>query len=232
MGERRDVLRAVQPQEGEPAPRGGLDDAVDAPAPARARPLHPAGSAEDPRPLAALPGPIFESRGGRLSSTWTCSRCGEEHAGLPDLSFDAPWHWDGPHGEPDRLTEDLCRWTDADGNPAFFIRGVLHIPLVDGDDTFGYGAWSSLSEQSFERVVDLWTDPARVHEDPYFGWLSNRLPGYPDTLNLPLDVITAELDLRPAFVLHDGEHPIIAAQRQGITVARARELVERDLHPS
>jgi hypothetical protein len=162
---------------------------------------------------------------------WTCSRCGEEHEGLPlDLSLDAPWHWDGPHSDADRLTEDLCRWTDADGDPAFFIRGVLHIPLTDADDTFGYGVWSSLSERSFDRIVDLWSDRDRVHEDPYFGWLSNRLPGYPDTLNLPLDVVTAELDLRPAFVLHDGEHPLIAEQRHGITLERARELVELQLH--
>jgi hypothetical protein len=162
---------------------------------------------------------------------WTCSRCGEAHEGLPlDFGFDEPWHWRGPAGDADLLTEDLCRWTDDAGDAAFFIRGVLHIPIVDADDTFRYGAWSSLSERSFERVVELWDDPARVHEDPYFGWFSNRLPGYPDTLSLPLDVVTAELDLRPALVLHDGDHPLIAEQRDGITMARVHELVELHLH--
>ncbi len=163
--------------------------------------------------------------------TWTCSRCGEVHDGLPlDFVYHEPWHWDGPRGADDWLTPDLCRWTDDDGNAAFFIRGVLHIPIVDADDTFRYGIWSSLSERSFERVVEQWDDPARVHEDPYFGWFSNRLPGYPDTLNLPLDVVTAELELRPALVLHDRDHPLVAEQRDGITLARVHELVELHLH--
>jgi len=163
--------------------------------------------------------------------SWTCTTCGEEHEGLPlDLALDAPWHWDGPQAEGDRISADLCVWTDDEGDRTYFIRGVLHIPILDADDTFRYGVWSSLSERSFERVGDLWDDPARVHEDPYFGWFSNRLTGYPDTLNLPLDVVTTELDLRPAFVLHDGEHPLVREQRDGIRLERVRELVELHLH--
>ena len=50
------------------------------------------------------------------------------------------------------------------------------------------------------------------------------------TVNLPLDVVTAELDLRPVFVLHDGEHPLIAEQRDGITLDRVLDLVRPRLH--
>ncbi len=164
--------------------------------------------------------------------SWTCSRCGEEHEGLPhDFAFDEPNYWDGGR-EQDLLTEDLCRWTDDEGKPNYFIRGLISIPVLDADDAFRYGVWSSLSEASFRRVVELWDDPARVLEEPYFGWLSNSLPGYPDTLSLPLDVVTPALELRPSFLLHDGDHPLVREQREGITTARIRELAELNLHPA
>ena len=78
--------------------------------------------------------------------SWTCSRCGEEHEGLPhDLAFDAPMHWDGGKSDNDELTDDLCVWTDDAAGPAFFIRGLLTLPVLDADDDFRYGVWSSLS---------------------------------------------------------------------------------------
>ena len=31
---------------------------------------------------------------------WRCSRCGEEHEGLPlDWAYDSPVYWDGPRAE-------------------------------------------------------------------------------------------------------------------------------------
>lgn len=162
---------------------------------------------------------------------WACNRCGEEHEGLPlDWAFDNPAYWDGGQGPDDRLTDDLCTWTDDDGELNFFIRGVLHIPIRDSDETLRYGVWSSLSRASFDRVVELWDDAARVHEAPYFGWLSNSLPGYPETLNLPVDVVTAALDLRPAIVLHENDHPLVVEQREGITLERVRDIAELNLH--
>lgn len=162
---------------------------------------------------------------------WTCSRCGKEHSGLPhDWAFTEPAYWEGPRSKDDKLTEDLCRWTDDAGKPSYFIRGLLTIPVVDEPDDFRYGVWSSLSERSFERVIEVWDDPARVDEDPYFGWLSNALPGYPETLNLALDVVTSSLDLRPEFVLHEADHPLVLEQRNGITSARVREIAELNLH--
>jgi hypothetical protein len=164
---------------------------------------------------------------------WTCSRCGAEHEGVPlDLAFDEPWHWNGGNASDDWISDDLCAWTDDVGEPAFFIRGVLPIRVLDSDEVFGYGVWSSLSRRSFERVVELWDDPARVEEPPYFGWLSNSLPGYPETVSLPLDVITEELDQRPTFRLHEGDHPLIREQHHGITRDRVVEIAELNLHPA
>ncbi len=149
-----------------------------------------------------------------------------------DWGFDEPSHWDGGKSTDDFLSEDLCVWTDDAGEKAYFIRGVLHIPVVDSDETLGYGVWSSLSRRSYERVVELWEDAGRVHEDPYFGWLSNSIAGYPETLNLACDVVTADLNLRPAIVLHEGDHPLIREQREGITMARVQEIAAEMLHPA
>ena len=162
---------------------------------------------------------------------WTCSRCGEEHEGVPlDWAYDTPIYWDGPRHDDDWLTEDLCTWTDDAGERNFFIRGVLEIPVAYSDERLGYGVWSSLSEDSFRRVVDLWDDPARTEEPPYFGWLSNSIPGYPETLNLPLDVVVQELETRPLLVLHDGDHPLVEEQRQGIPAPRVQEIAELNMH--
>jgi hypothetical protein len=140
--------------------------------------------------------------------------------------------WDGGKSDNDELTDDLCVWTDDAGEPAFFIRGLLTIPVLDADDDFRYGVWSSLSAASFERIVELWDDPARIEEAPYFGWLSNSIPGYPDTASLPLSVITGSLELRPSFLLDDGDHPLIREQREGITTNRVLEFAELNLHPA
>jgi hypothetical protein len=162
---------------------------------------------------------------------WTCSRCGEEHVGIPfDWAYEAPMYWDGPRTDDDWLTEDLCVWTDDAPKRNYFIRGVLHVPVLDAEQTLGYGVWASLSEDSFKRVTSLWDDPARVEQPPYFGWMSNSLPGYPDTRNLPLDVVVQEIEMRPSLVLHDGDHPLIAEQREGITTERVLEIAELNMH--
>ena len=162
---------------------------------------------------------------------WSCARCGEVHTGLPfDWAFDSPVYWEGPRAEGDLLTDDLCVWTDDDEQRSYFVRGILELPVPGQEQPFAYGVWSSLSEASFRRVVELWDDPARVEEPAYFGWLSNRLPGYPDTLNLPLDVETRALELRPTFVLQPTDHPLAVEQREGITVGRVQEIAEQLLH--
>jgi hypothetical protein len=162
---------------------------------------------------------------------WTCSRCGREHEGVPlDWAIDRPTYWEGPRSDEDWLSEDLCVWTDDAGQRSYFIRGLLHVPVRELERSLAYGVWSSLSERSFRRVYDLWDDPARTEEEPYFGWLSNSLVGYPETLNLPLDVVVEELDKRPSFVLHDGDHPLIAEQQSGISEARVREIAELNMH--
>jgi hypothetical protein len=73
-------------------------------------------------------------------------------------------------------------------------------------------------------------DPARAAEPPNFGWLSNRLWQYPDTLNLKCKVISQPVDRRPLIELEPTDHPLSVEQRNGISQQRFIELSEQCLH--
>ena len=161
-----------------------------------------------------------------------------EHDELPlSFGFDAPAHWSwlepGDRVRRGTCDADLCVMTDDGGDPARFVRGVIELPIVDAagpdDATFLIGVWSSLSEASFGALVDLRAGVHGAGDGPWFGWLSNRLPVYPETLNLPTDVIPREPDLRPLIRVQPGEHPLVVDQA-GITLDRAVELSESWLH--
>jgi hypothetical protein len=167
-----------------------------------------------------------------MSTAWTCERCGETHTGLPDIGISQPDLWLRLTDEErarSRLDADTCE-INADDGSSFFVRGVLELPLVDADGTFGYGVWGSLSESHFRRFLELYDDPERVDEPPYFSWLSNRLAGWPETLNLKTNVEIFDIASRPRIVLEPTDHPLARAQYEGIAFRRALELVEPHLH--
>jgi hypothetical protein len=88
----------------------------------------------------------------------------------------------------------------------------------------------SLSRTEFERIVRLWDDPSRANEPPYFGKLATRLPGYPETLNLHVNLHTAEAGTRPYVELEPTDHPLAVEQRSGVTMARVQQIAESYLH--
>jgi hypothetical protein len=49
-------------------------------------------------------------------------------------------------------------------------------------------------------------------------------------LNLPLGVLIRALGERPCFELHESDHPLVAAQRKGVTMDFVQEMAERHLH--
>jgi len=166
-------------------------------------------------------------------SGFKCSACGEWHDELPmGFSADAPYWYDviAPEERERRaeLSSDQCIIDDEH----FFVRGVLEIPVTDGDGPFTWGVWVSLSLKNFERMTELWEMPGREGEPPYFGWLSTALPCYPDTLSLKTHVHTRPVGTRPLIELEPTEHPLAVEQRNGITMARVKEIVERVLHDS
>jgi hypothetical protein len=166
-----------------------------------------------------------------MSGNFVCRHCGIVHAGLP-LAFGADepiYVEDIPAAErSDRvsLSSDQCI---IDGKH-YFVRGCLEIRIADSSDVFDRGVWVSLSEKSFQRVSELWTEPGRESEPSFFGWLSSRLPGYPDTLNLKTRVHLRPVGIRPFIELEPTEHPLSLEQQRGISAERARQIAESLLH--
>ncbi|WP_186382366.1 DUF2199 domain-containing protein [Amycolatopsis rhizosphaerae] len=88
----------------------------------------------------------------------------------PPLSYGtrAPAYWrDDLASQPGNLlTADQC----VIANEHFFVRARIVLPIVDSPETFEWSVWVSLSPGNYQRACDLWNDPARVNEPPYFGW--------------------------------------------------------------
>lgn len=58
-----------------------------------------------------------------------------------------------------------------------------------------------------------------------FGYLMNDLPGTPTSLLPHADVTFGEHKARPVVWLHDAEHPLVEAQREGVTLERVASWV-------
>lgn len=160
-----------------------------------------------------------------------CQVCGEWHEGLPDIGFDAPLHYHQLSEEERAATatksSDLCTIADED----FFVRGVIEIPIQGRADHFGIGAWVSLKEENFRRYEELFDAEEPSGDGPYFGWLCNRIAGYPDTLSLKTHLYLRPAPARPSIELEPTDHPLSVQQRDGIAVEDIQALMEQTLHP-
>jgi len=149
---------------------------------------------------------------------------------VPDLAFAAPFYYEVLSEEQKstiaKKSEDLCSISDEE----FFIRGVLLLPIVDREIDFGLGVWVSLSRSNFERYVELFECSDPTSENPYFGWFSNKVPGYPDTLSLKTNVYLQRYPHRPQIVLERSDHPLSIHQHQGIDFQSLQRFLEANLH--
>ncbi len=172
---------------------------------------------------------------------WICPCCGARHdGGLFDLACDQPEFWQGgkeksPNSKvltsdnflaDNVLTEDFCV---LDGEH-FFVRCVLQLPLIGAPDCFGFGVWATLSKPNFILYVNTFDSGEQGGLGPWFGWFSNRLKGYPDTLNLKCQVKPREGRQRPCIDLESTAHPFAVEQRGGITFDRLLEIYALNGH--
>jgi hypothetical protein len=167
---------------------------------------------------------------------WRCSSCGLMHPMPLDLACDNPDFWqESAEKSPNSavltsdniLTEDFCT---IDGQH-YFVRCVLELPLVGwSGETFGFGVWSTLSKKNFALYHENFDSGLREAMGPWFGWFSNRLKGYPDTLNLKCQVYPQEGRQRPRVTLEPTDHPLAVEQRTGITFDRLLELYALNGH--
>lgn len=160
-----------------------------------------------------------------------CHTCGEWHDELPlDVGFDEPLHVDELTAEERARSVtgagDFRTLTNDEG-VHYFIHGVIEIPVTDLDDSFCYGVWASLSHASYEAALAAYR--ADTEAGPFFGWLCNSIPGYPDTLTLKTNV-RLRPKRKPAIILEAGDHPLAVEQHRGISRERVLEIVGPLLH--
>ena len=169
---------------------------------------------------------------------WKCGTCEEWHYGpCLDFSYASPVYWtagneaieaiesESPNSGSDELptsllNEDICI---LDGN--YFVRGIIHLPIIGTKETFRWGVWGSLSRENFEKLMLMNDDPKRVELPPMFSWLSNQIDEYPDTLNLKMYAHIQEPDSRPIFELEPTDHPLSQEYHHGIAPERVREIM-------
>ncbi len=161
---------------------------------------------------------------------FVCATCGERHEGSPSLGYRAPHHWtkalEEDRSGASRLTDDLCKIEDRD----YFIRCILEMPIHDVDEPFLWGVWVSQSKANFDLYLETFDS---TPDNVTFGYLANRLPGYPDTLNLELKACwQTDGKSRPILQLRPCDHPLYKDWSGGISWDRAVELDRAGRHPT
>ncbi len=163
---------------------------------------------------------------------YVCSVCGERHTGIPDIAYDAPEYYavltDDERTKRASLTSDFC----IIDNEHYFIRGVLEVPIRGLEQSFRWGAWVSASEKSFRNYQDSKRDREVADEPLFYGWLSNSIAPYEDTLSLKIAVLPRAYSDRPFFELQPTDHPLAVAQRCGIEPSKIQKIIEGSLHDS
>ncbi len=168
--------------------------------------------------------------------SWTCSVCGERHeeelrdirAGLPDVVYALR---ELEREERAEVSDDWCRYVDEAGVQHAYVRGVVHLPIIDSDDDFRFGVWIEVTARDFHRLGDLWDDGDDGGASrPFFGTLAYDLNLYPGTLGLRVALQLRDVRRLPGVILLGGDHELVRDQRRGITPARAEQLAESVLH--
>ena len=113
---------------------------------------------------------------------------------------------------------------------SFFVRGCIEIPVHGHADPFIWGAWVSLSKESFESWSGVFANSKRSHIGPFFGWLNAWLKPYPDTTVLKTRVHLRDNGIRPFIELEPTEHPLAVEQRNGISINRVAEIYSIMMH--
>ena len=163
------------------------------------------------------------------SGRWRCGTCDVEHGWPFDLAAHAPdpWHGDQAYEhngalryDGDFLSEDFCV---LDGK-YFMIRAVLQIPVQEVGGIFGFGCWSTLSRENFDKYIQGFDTSEYPDTGPWSGWLCNQLADYIGADPLAVWVQPRADRQRPLLWVMDDDHPLAIAQEEGVTAERVLEI--------
>ena len=143
------------------------------------------------------------------------------------MAFDAPVNREALEDSAQstfRKNDDFCEVRRASGKTDRFIRCLLPLPVPQLGDVFRFGVWMSVSENSWNVYRDGY-DSGHYEEELCFGYLMHDIPGYEGSLLLHANVVFQSGNLRPKVFLHDADHSLVAAQRDGVDVAQIERWV-------
>lgn len=161
---------------------------------------------------------------------WKCATCEKVHYGVFDIACKRPDYWrSSGDAEPNGKIEDASRnFLSHDfcviDREHFFVRCLLELPIIgSGGKSFMFGVWSSLSQRNFSIYVEGFDEGNYSDRGPWFGFLSNQLPGYENTLALKCNVKPSEGDARPFIELEPIDHQLVRDAR-GVTFDRLLDI--------
>ena len=169
--------------------------------------------------------PFFRKKDFKIG--YKCSCCGQVYdeiplcfgAELPDYYFSVPVE---EREERIELKESLC----VIDKKHFFHRGRLTIPIIDYTENLLFDVWTSISEENFKKRNDLWENPKRVKESPYFGWLQTIVPTYGKTITIKTQAQAQKVGLIPTITIIEENHLLKSDQQNGISFKTAVQKVE------
>jgi hypothetical protein len=115
---------------------------------------------------------------------------------------------------------DLCV---LDGT-RHFLRGVVYLPVLGLRDRFGLGLWAEVTNDVFDRYLDIY-DIDASNEPDADGVLANAPASHESLLGHGVTIHFGLKTQRPTFALKPSNHLLCREQREGITDARLHELV-------
>jgi hypothetical protein len=152
-----------------------------------------------------------------------CTVCDKIHDERPDVGADKPDIWFGiPEAERVtriKLTSDTCVVDDG----FYLIRGVIRLPITDEPEVLGFGVWVSQKKENFETYLANY-NTSKI--GPFFGWLCTNIRFYEaGTMHLKTMAHFQDGNKRPLIEIEPIDHPLAVDQREGITLAKAWEIV-------
>jgi hypothetical protein len=158
---------------------------------------------------------------------YKCSCCGKVYDEIP-LCFGSEfpdYYFSIPLNEREERIEKMESLFVVD-KKHFFHRGRLIIPINNYPEDLIFNVWTSISEDNFRNRNDLWENPKRIEEKPYFGWFQSHIATYENTLNIQSIAIEQEVGIIPKIIITEENHKLKFDQENGISYEKAMKIVD------
>ena len=124
--------------------------------------------------------------------------------------------------------DDICALRGDKGTAnRYFVRCTLPVQLLDAPGRSCWGLWAEVSEPDSVVICNAWDDPNQNKLSPIEARVANRIPGYPDTIDLPVTLRLTGPTTRPELSMRsDSLHPFARECLAGVCTHRVQEWLE------